>query len=135
MSERDHEFKEFKVCIKGIDYEGRATWNEYSWLADLGSGVYAKVILAQKNVDFSRYAIKQLKKTKLSKNARSEFDLDREIDVQKGFWHDNMVRLYEVIDDEEDEKLHMVMEYCPGGEIMRFDEANVNFSPPKALLM
>ena len=45
-------------CIKGIDYENRPTWNEYSWLADIGEGAYAKVILAQKNRNFSKFAIK-----------------------------------------------------------------------------
>ena len=74
---------ETNLCIKGIDYEGRPTWNEYSWLRDIGEGAYAKVILAQKNIDFSKYAIKQLKKSKLTKNARNELDLFREIDVQK----------------------------------------------------
>ena len=52
------QFKETKVCIKGYDYTNAPTWNEYSWVGDLGSGAYAKVILAQKNADFSRYAIK-----------------------------------------------------------------------------
>jgi len=32
--------------MKGIDYEGRPTWNEYSFLNDIGEGAYAKVILA-----------------------------------------------------------------------------------------
>ena len=34
------------LCMKGIDYEGRPTWNEYSFLKDIGEGAYAKVILA-----------------------------------------------------------------------------------------
>ena len=36
---------ETKRCIKGTDYEGRATWNEYSFVKDVGEGAYAKVIL------------------------------------------------------------------------------------------
>jgi len=38
--------QETNTCMKGIDYEGRPTWNEYSYLSDIGEGAYAKVILA-----------------------------------------------------------------------------------------
>ena len=65
---------ETNMCMKGIDYEGRPTWNDYSFLRDIGEGAFAKVILAQKNHNFSKYAIKQLKKSKLSKMARNELD-------------------------------------------------------------
>lgn len=61
-----------------------------------------------------------MKKNKLNKNARNELDLNREIDIQKNLNHPNLVKLFEIIDDEEDEKLHMVMEYCEHGEIMTF---------------
>jgi hypothetical protein len=37
------------------------------------------------------------------------------------------VSLFEIIDDDEDEKLHMVMEYCPYGEIMKFREDTMRF--------
>ena len=49
--------------------------------------------------------------------------------------HPNLVKLYEVIDDEEDEKLHMIMQYCPFGQIMKFDEETAIFTPCKALLL
>ena len=75
------QLKETNLCIKGIDYEGRPTWNEYSFLQDIGEGAYAKVIVAQKNKNFQKFAIKQMKKNKLNKNARNELDLNREIDV------------------------------------------------------
>ena len=37
---------ETKLCMKGIDYSGKPTWNDYSYVSDLGVGAYAKVILA-----------------------------------------------------------------------------------------
>jgi len=75
-----------------------------------------------------------MKKNKLNKNARNELDLNREIDVQKNLNHPNIVKLFEVIDDEEDEKLHMVMEYCPYGEILKFYEDTMTFEPAAPLL-
>ena len=70
----------------------------------------------------------------MNKNARNNLDLYREIDVQKNLNHLNVVRIYEIIDDDEDEKLHIVMEYCPHGEIMRFYEDSMTFVPSPALL-
>ena len=118
-------------CIKGVDYEGKPTINEYSWVRDIGQGAFAKVILSQKNMDFSKYAIKQLKKTNLQKNGRNDMDLYREIDVQKKLCHHNIVRLFEVIDDPAEDKLYMILDYCPNGEIMSFNEEKMAFVAPK----
>lgn len=75
-----------------------------------------------------------MKKNKLNKNARNQLDLNREIDVQKKLNHPNIVKLYEIIDDSEDEKLHMVMEYCPYGQILKFHEDTMSFEPCEAIL-
>ena len=80
------------------------------------------------------FAIKQLKKSGLNKNAQSEFDLFREIDIQKSLNHPNIVKLYEIIDDEEDEKIHLILNYCKHGEILTFDEDKMKFIPNSALL-
>jgi [calcium/calmodulin-dependent protein kinase] kinase len=47
--------------------------------------------------------------------------------------HPNIVKLYEVIDDEEDEKIHLIMNYCKHGEILSFDEDKMKFTPTSAL--
>ncbi len=44
--------------------------------------------------------------------------VEREIAVMKMIQHPNLVSLYEVIDSEETDKLYMVIEYIPLGEIM-----------------
>ena len=71
---------------------------------------------------------------KNSKNARNELDLNREVDIQKNLNHPNIIKLFEIIDDNEDEKLHMVLEYCPFGEIMKFSEESMTFCPALPLL-
>ena len=120
-------------CIKGIDYQGNGTINEYSWMSDLGQGAYAKVTLCQKNMDFSMYAMKHLKRTNV-KHGRSDMDLYREPDVQKKLSHPNVVKIFEIIDDPQEDKLYLVMDYCAVGEVMTFKESTMSFKPPKALL-
>ena len=46
--------------------------------------------------------------------------VEREIAVMKMIQHPNLVSLYEVIDNEAMEKLYMVIEYIPLGEIMTY---------------
>lgn len=41
----------------------------------------------------------------------------REIAIFKKVHHPNVVRMKEIIDDPEQSKLFMIMEYCEGGEI------------------
>jgi [calcium/calmodulin-dependent protein kinase] kinase len=43
--------------------------------------------------------------------------------------HPNIVRLWEIIDDDEDEKLHMIMDFCEEGQILSFNEDKMNFTP------
>ena len=115
-----------------------ATYNEYSVLKNLGGGAYGRVVLAQKNHTFELFAIKQPKRKKNNnKNGMSELDIQKEIDVLKIFSvndHRHIVRLYEVIDDKEDEKLHLIMDYCPNQQILSCNEDTLTFRPPNVLL-
>jgi len=64
----------------------------------------------------------------------TDLDLGREIGIMKMFSHPHIVRLHEVIDDPKDEKLHLIMDYCPNGQIMTFNEENFTFNPPDSLI-
>jgi serine/threonine protein kinase len=44
------------------------------------------------------------------------------------------MRLHEVIDDADENKLHIVMEYCPNGELLSFSDETGRFMPPSFLL-
>lgn len=43
--------------------------------------------------------------------------MNKEIAISKKLNHSNIVKLYEVIEDEEYKKLYMIMEYCEKGSL------------------
>jgi len=47
-----HNIIETRSCIKGIDFQNNATYNEYSLLKTLGGGIYSQVFLARQNHNF-----------------------------------------------------------------------------------
>jgi serine/threonine protein kinase len=53
----------------------------------------------------------------------------REIDILKQLQHQNIIRLYEVIDDQNDDKLYLVLEYANKGQIMDYDLREKKFKP------
>ena len=54
-------------------------------------------------------------------------DAMREIDILKQVSHKNIIRLYEVIDDPNDDKLYLVLEYAARGQIMDYDSKDRKF--------
>eukprot|EP00873_Tetraselmis_striata_P019425 jgi/Tetstr1/439689/TSEL_028108.t1 len=75
--------------------------NQYAIVKNLGAGSFGKVKLAMDTVTGELVAIK----------------FQKEINVMKCLRHPNVVQLIEVIDDPNEEKLMMVMEYVDGGSV------------------
>jgi serine/threonine protein kinase len=46
----------------------------------------------------------------------------RELDIHKMLSHKHLIRLHEIIDDESDDKVYLVMEYAPYGQILDYDK-------------
>ena len=53
----------------------------------------------------------------------------KEIDIHKMLCHPNIVRLYETIDDKDDDKVYLIMEYAEKGQILTHDSKTNLFKP------
>ena len=51
----------------------------------------------------------------------------RELDVHKMLSHKHLIRLFEIIDDEGDEKVYLIIEYAERGQIMDYDSNTGKF--------
>ena len=119
--------------------EGEKFYNEYKYIKYLGEGTFSKVKLVIKNNQF--YAMKVIDKKLLRKNnkgfSRDENgeliissmleDALKEIAILKKCHHRNIIKLYEILHDDEKEKLYLILEYCPKGPLIIYNEDNDNF--------
>eukprot|EP00127_Corallochytrium_limacisporum_P004698 Clim_evm52s172 gene=Clim_evmTU52s172 len=79
----------------------------------LGKGNFAVVKLATHRATGMKVALKFIQKSKLDKNSLAK--IYREVDVMRKIVHPNVIRLYQVM--ESDDELALVCEYASGGEI------------------
>ena len=119
--------------------EGEKFYNEYKYIKYLGEGTFSKVKLVIKNNQF--YAMKVIDKKLLRKNnkgfSRDENgeliissmleDALKEIAILKKCHHKNIIKLFEILYDDEKEKLYLILEYCPKGPLIIYNEDNDNF--------
>lgn len=136
-----HIMKLTKRSIQGRDLQKRKTINQYSFVQDLGKGTYAKVKLAVCGEKKEQFAIKifdreVLKKKKNAGQGGQEGDkffhylyedVMQEIEIMKSLNHPNVVRMHEMIDDEEDQNLFIVLDYAAKGELLSFNEESSTF--------
>eukprot|EP00742_Colponemidia_sp_Colp-10_P002254 GILJ01002408.1.p1 GENE.GILJ01002408.1~~GILJ01002408.1.p1 ORF type:complete len:443 (-),score=66.46 GILJ01002408.1:154-1440(-) len=132
-SDKSREVKETKTLVKKKNEEGHAQINEYTLVKDLGEGAFGKVKLCVHKDTQVQYAVKIFKKSVLRR--KREFkqtehgmrivdamqDVMREIAIMKKLSHANIVGLHEVIDDDESDKLYMILDFVEGGQVMDWD--------------
>ncbi|XP_065663631.1 serine/threonine-protein kinase STK11 [Hydra vulgaris] len=93
----------------------------------LGEGSYGKVKEALNVETLERQAIKIMKKRKLRRIPHGEENVKREICMLKRLNHKNVIKLTDVLFNEEKEKLFIVMEFCVCGlhELLKAAPGNV----------
>ncbi|CAH8482626.1 unnamed protein product [Schistosoma turkestanicum] len=89
---------------------------KYRFIRTIGKGNFAKVKLASHVITGQQVAIKIIDKTQLSPSSRQK--LFREVRLMKLLDHPNIVKLFEIIDN--DKILYLVMEYASGGEVFDY---------------
>jgi len=110
------------------------TINQYNIIRPLGKGSFAEVFLCCDKSTKDQYAVKIFNKSLLRRkrtmertangvHVHSELEkVEREIAIMKRLVHPNLVCLYEVIDDNDDDQLYMFMEYVEIGPVMTYDK-------------
>ena len=126
---------------KSRSADGRRVVNGYEVLSPLGEGAYATVHLVQQLDSGRRFAMKKMSKRALSRireytaagagggraplsRPRMLTALDkvrREIAIMLHLRCPHIVTLHSVIDDEQDDPLYLILEYCEKGQLMHWD--------------
>jgi hypothetical protein len=147
--EGNQETIETDICIKGQDFmvslhsetpqltvlQQRYTYNEYTVLDEppIAQSPYCTIHLVQLNHNLRRFVMKQLRRGYMRKVDREAYlNSMREIDIHKLLKHRNVVNLCTVIDDAQDDKVYMVMEWAGGGQIMLYDPETTKFKPSRS---
>ena len=115
--------KKPNAVLSGNWLTNRYTVNNYILLNPLGRGSYAEVRLCKEKKTNQLHAMKIMNKESLQKKSigkHSTFmdDVKREVAIMKKLRHENVLRLYEVMDDPKVNKLYLVLEYMKRGDLL-----------------
>jgi calcium-dependent protein kinase len=91
-------------------------FEKYDIIKSLGSGSFGKVYQIKNKISNNIYACKELSKKKIKKKDLEKFAT--EIKILRKSDHPNIVKIYEIYEDEH--KINLIMEECTGGEL--FDD-------------
>ncbi|KAL4427503.1 hypothetical protein ABPG74_015206 [Tetrahymena malaccensis] len=134
--------KETVTMKQATDEEGNKMINNYVFLDTLGRGSFGKVKLAVNRGDTkqTKFAIKIFKKSFLKRKREYYRDsggamkykdaldnVKKEIAIMKKLRHANVIRLYEVIENPDNDKLYMVIDYAQGGQLIEWDDDEEKF--------
>lgn len=91
--------------------------NGYKVLKVIGKGGYAVVVLASEVKTGKRYAIKIINRHEIIKSKMFLY-LENEIRLSSRFDHPNIVKVYNIIYEED--IIMIIMDYCPSGDLESF---------------
>ncbi|RLN06038.1 hypothetical protein BBJ28_00013742 [Nothophytophthora sp. Chile5] len=141
----EQEALEMSVIETGnVDVQVNATGatsqvNGYKIMEMLGEGTFSKVYHCA-NSGGNEFALKILNKSFLKRKreykrvdgklvlSNAFQKVQKEVAIMKKLSHSNLVKLHEVIDSLEDDKLFLVLELIRGGQIMHWDDKKFRYS-------
>jgi serine/threonine protein kinase len=128
------EVEEHEHMIKTTNEFGEKVINDYAFLKPLGKGSYGKVKLAVHNKSQQQYAVKILNKSNLLRvhtdmNTTAMDKVHQEIRIMKELNHPNVIKIYTVVDDPDEYKLYLVMEFLEGGQVYQVDSTGMGKDP------
>jgi len=100
--------------LKGTWITNRLVVNDYIMLDTLGKGSYGEVRLCKERRTNKLFAMKIMSKAnskRVKDHLASNEDVKREVAIMKKLSHENVLRLYEVIDDPRSSTLYLILEY------------------------
>ena len=91
-------------------------------MKEIGKGSFAEVWLGYNIIDKQKYAVKIVTLTKLrriltSKTTTAVDSLKTEIVIMKKLNHKHLVKLYDVLGDQENDRIYIVSEYMRNGSL------------------
>ena len=97
---------------------------------EIGSGGFAKVVLGTHIPTGEKVAIKIMDKEQILSDELNKERVLSEISILKIVRHNNIIKLYEVM--ETPQKIYLVMEYCDGGELFDYIVSKQHLSEKQA---
>ena len=99
--------------------------NQYVMVKKLGQGANAKVYLAIDILEKVSYAAKALR---LIGRENSGSMIEREIRIMRALKHENIVKLYEVLHDPQNDIVYLIMEYADCGSLQHLIDSKTQLS-------
>jgi serine/threonine protein kinase len=122
--------------------------NNYKKIKRLGNGSYSKVNLMEDVITSEKYAVKVIDKLALERKRKFSRDENgnlivnsllqdamREIAILKKMNHENIIKLHEILYDDDNGKVYVVMECCESGTVAKYDEMTDEFSINKNFIV
>ena len=103
---------------------------DYLLNEEIGSGGFAKVVLGIHIPTGEKVAIKIMDKQQILSDELNKERVLSEIAILKIVRHNNIIKLYEVM--ETPQKIYLVMEYCDGGELFDYIVSKQHLSERQA---
>ena len=123
IKKRSLSFTKFSIDSENFALKNKHQFNDIKKIGNyilgkkLGQGTFGIVVLAKHEITGENVAIKILDKDKIVRES-DKTRLEREIRIMKSMYHNNIVHLYQVIENLKE--LFIVMEYISGKELFDY---------------